>query len=120
MNLYCVRAAKLENAQAQYELGRLYDNGKEVLQDKEAALKLYTAAAEQGHADAPRELGWLYLKGKGVPRDLVRAYMWFDVAESFDDYNYAMFWVSKDMTPAEIKEAKKLARDWMKKHRIVK
>ncbi len=119
------RAAEQGLAEAQSELGRMYSHGWGVPQDNEAAVKWFTLAVQQGRADAPRGLGWLYLKGKGVPRDLVRAYMWFNVAESFDDYNYAMFWVSedeitKDMTPAEIKEAKKLARDWMKKYRSMK
>ncbi len=152
MNLYCVRAAKLGNAQAQYELGGLYDNGKEVLQDKEAALKLYTEAAEQGVVEAQYKLGWMYRDGEGVPQDYAAALKWFTHAagRGFNPAQHDLGWMycrglgvpqdlvrgamwlnitglsveccsfAKDMTPAEIKEAKKLADDWEKKYRSMK
>ncbi len=85
MNLYCVRAAELGNAQAQYELGRLYDNGKEVLQDEEAALKLYTAAAEQGHVEAHYSLGWMLIEEGGVLQDNEAALKWWTRAAELGD-----------------------------------
>ena len=99
---------------SQYFLGLFYEQGKDVPQDYAEALKWFRLAADQGLANAQFQLGLMYYAGRGVPQDLVRAHMWFnlstsqgyDVAEAFRDQ------VVEHMTPAQIAEAQKLARDW--------
>ncbi len=94
-----------------------YDRG-----DYAAALREWRPLAEQGHAMAQTFLGVMYSKGQGVPQDYVLAHMWFDLAawpgQSLRDL------VIKDreavaawMTPAQIAEAQRLAREWMEKRR---
>ena len=46
--------AKQGNADAQYNLGGMYDNGQGVPQDYKTAVKWWKLAAEQGDADAQR------------------------------------------------------------------
>jgi TPR repeat protein len=49
--------AKQGDADAQYSLGVMYNNGRGVLQDYEAAVKWYTLAAGQGKTNAQMNLG---------------------------------------------------------------
>ena len=49
--------AEQGDADAQYNLGRLYSNGNGVLQDYKTAAKWYTLSAEQGTAKAQFLLG---------------------------------------------------------------
>ena len=55
---------------------------------------------------------------KGVPQDYVKAHMWFNLASvgapatSRFDYVGYRDELAKKMTPAQIAEAQKLARDW--------
>ena len=56
----------------------------------------------------------MYAKGQGVPQDYVRAHMWFNIAAAQGDQDAVK---NKDraaalMTPAQIAEAQKLAREW--------
>jgi hypothetical protein len=47
--------AEQGNADAQFNLGVMYDNGEDVPQDHAEALKSYRRAAEEGNADAQSE-----------------------------------------------------------------
>ena len=51
------------DACAQFRLGRAYDNGNGVGQDKETAIRWYLQAAEQGYAKAQYNLGVSYCSG---------------------------------------------------------
>ena len=107
--------AEQGDAGAQLNLGFMYDNGYGVSQDYEEAVKWYLRAAEQGSDRAQYNLGLMYDVGYGVPQDFVRAHMWYDIAGvevaiSYRDY------VAREMTPAQIAEAQKLAREWKGKH----
>jgi TPR repeat protein len=97
----------------------MYDYGEGVLQDYVEAGKWYRLAAEQGHALAQGNLGALYGNGQGVPQEYVQAHMWFSLAASSlppgEDHVRAVQYrdlVAKRMTPAQIAEAQKLAREW--------
>jgi len=62
------------DAQAQFELGMIYDNGyfshgQGVLQNTTEAAKWYRLAADNGHATAQYNLGWMYYDGHGVKQD---------------------------------------------------
>ena len=110
------RAAAQGHTGGQFNLGLLYTNGEGVPQDYAEAVKWYRLAAEQGHDYAQLSLGKMYRRGQGVPQDNVQAYKWFDLAAS---RNVGAF-LNRDrlaakMTPAQIAEAQKLAREWKPK-----
>ncbi len=71
-------------------------------------------AAEQGHASAQYYLGLMYGEGQGVPQDYVQAHMWFNLAGAQGDKEAAKArdHVAGLMTPAQLAEAQRLAREW--------
>jgi len=71
------KAAEQGNAQAQYNLGDLYDHGRGVPQDYAQAAFWYRKAAEQGNAASQFMLGDLYRQGQGVPQDYSQAAFWY-------------------------------------------
>ena len=100
----------------------MYDNGQGVPQDYDEAAKWYRKAAEQGYATAQFNLGSAYGKGWGVPHDLVQAHMWLNLAASRyrPGTERAKAVKNRDivaekMTPAQIAEAQRLAREWKPK-----
>jgi len=71
------RLAEDGDAEAQFNLGVMYDDGEGVPQDYKEAFKWYTKSAEQGVAEAQHNLGWMYDKGEGVPQDQKEAVKWY-------------------------------------------
>ena len=72
------KAAEQGNADAQYNLGVMYDEGTGgVPKDHAEALKWFRKAAEQGHAQAQFDLVVPYAFGFGVPKDYAEAFKWF-------------------------------------------
>jgi uncharacterized protein len=71
-------------------------------------------AAEQGHSVAKLYLGVMYAEGRGVPQDYVRAYMWFSLSAAQGEQRAVktLEIAERRMTPAQISEAQKLARNW--------
>ncbi|MDB4748903.1 sel1 repeat family protein, partial [Akkermansiaceae bacterium] len=57
--------AEAGDADAQYNMGMMYDNGDEVPQDKDEAMKWMRKAAEKGNAKAQFRLSKMYAKGQG-------------------------------------------------------
>ena len=154
-----LQLAEQEHAEAQFDIGYLYDFGLGVPKDRKKSLKwyrrsakngsprglaylgsaysmgmggfpkdraqakkLFLLAAEQGHARAQSFLGGLYFSGNGIPKNKVQAYKWWALSEKHltsrkhrkfarEDLNQ----LKKKMTPAEIAEAEKLAREWKPK-----
>ncbi len=116
------KAAEQGNAGAQNNLGVMYRNGLGVPQDYAEAVGWWRKAAEQGDANAQYNLGLMYKNGLGVPQDEAQAYMWYNLAASRfppgDTRDIAVKTrddVAKMMTPAQISEAQKLAREWRPK-----
>ena len=99
-------------AEAQYHLGVMYYNGFGVEKDYVTAHKWWTLAAQQGHATAQANLGVMYEKGYGVEKDYVTAYKWWTLAAR-SDLRDAM---AQKMTPDQITEAERLAREWQARH----
>lgn len=64
------------DADAQFSLGLLYENGKGVNQDSAKAAAWYRKAADQGNASAQNKLGLMLYNGEGVERDLNAAFKW--------------------------------------------
>jgi TPR repeat protein len=109
--------AEQGSALAQAKLGVMYDEGKGVPQDYAAAASWYRKAAEQGDANAQVILGGKYALGEGVPEDYVIAHMWYNLAAAEGHKNAvkARDLVAAVMTPQQIAEAQKLAREWKPK-----
>jgi TPR repeat protein len=109
-------AAKQGDVDAQYNLGRMYDNGYGVPQDYKTAVKWFRLAVEQGYAVAQFSLAMMYDMGRGVIQDNVYAHMWANIATA---NAYSAEWyrdrLAKFMTPAQIAEAQKLARECVRK-----
>ena len=78
-------------------------------------------AAEQGHSAAQHMMGLMCYQGQRVPQDYVEAHMWLELAASRasgDDqkrYADARDLVAKKMTPQQIAEAQRRAREWKPK-----
>ena len=118
------KAAEQGFAGAQFNLGNMYKIPRGFSQDYAEALKWYRKAAEQGFAGAQNALGGMYLQGQGVPQDYVQAYMWSSLAASRHAPGFMRSFALKNreraaakMTPAQIAEAQRLAREWMEKRR---
>jgi TPR repeat protein len=84
------------------------------VQDYAECLLWFQRASDQGHADARFFLGVMYAKGDGAPQDSVRAHMWFrlSAAQGNQKAIKTLEVAERTMTPAQIAEAEKLARDW--------
>ena len=114
--------AKQGVADAQYNLGVMYVEGLGVPQNYAKAVGWWRKAAEQGHATAQYNLGVAYHNGEGVPQNYAQAHMWHNLAasrfppgEDSDKVVKNRDHVAKRMTPAQISEAEKLAREWQPK-----
>jgi uncharacterized protein len=82
--------------------------------DYATALRLIRPLAEQGDATAQYNLGVFYDNGLDVPQDQVSAYMWFSLSAAQGKEGAATFrdLIARLMTPEQIAEAQKLAREW--------
>ncbi|RME68585.1 MAG: sel1 repeat family protein [Alphaproteobacteria bacterium] len=76
------------------------------------------AEAQKGKADAYYDLGLVYATGQGVDRDLIEAHKWFNLAaarglrRAIADREE----LARDMSPVEIAEAQRQARQWLQAH----
>jgi len=101
------------DADAQHLLGIMYRYGFGVIQDYVEAVKWYRKAADQGHDFAQWKLGNMYSESKGVPQDYVQAHMWYNLAATGLQFSgESRDHLAEKMTPAQIAEAHKLAREW--------
>jgi TPR repeat protein len=77
----CTIAASQGDRQSQYTLGRIYEKGKGVPRDLDAAVKWYRHAAEAGHPDSQYRLAVAYAYGLGgLMKDDARAAQWLERA----------------------------------------
>ena len=119
--------AEQGNAAAQVGLGVMYDNGQGVTQDFVEAAKWYRLAAEQGDSTAQNDLGVMYVEGRGVTQDFVQAHVWYNIAATRmppgEDRDMAVKNrdnIVKFMTPAQVAEAQRRAREWRPKQLLFK
>ena len=114
------KAAEQGDAGAQFSLGNIYYRGQGVPQDYAEAARWVRKAADQGNASGQLSLGHIYRYGEGVPQDYVEAHKWLNLAASratgkekeIADFREA---VAKLMTPQQIAEAQRRAREWKPK-----
>ena len=109
--------AEQGDARAQYYLGLLYENGDGVPQDYEKVREWYEKSAAQGEANAQFYLGLMSAFGRGGPLDLAQAHMWYSLAAGNGHVGATVYRndLAKQMTPAQIAEAQKRAREWKPK-----
>jgi TPR repeat protein len=109
------KAAEQGDAFAQERLGYQYANGLGVTQDYAAAASWYRKAAGQGQTNAQASLGFQYANGLGVPKDYVTAHMWFSLASASGNRDAVRDRdkIAAMMTPEQIAEAQKFAREWL-------
>ena len=110
-------AANQGDADAQYNLGLMYARSRGVPLDYAEAMQWFQKAAAQDNATAQFSLGAMYANGQGVPRDHVRAQMWLNLAAA-RGYQEAIKYrdiIAQRMTPGQLAEAEKLAREWKPK-----
>ena len=121
-------AADAGDAEAQYRLATLLygpeARARDIPQDREAAIELFRSAAAKGNAKAMYALGTIY-QGKisreeltGV--DYVMAHMWYNLAaarlapgaERDQAVKDRDFLAQYRLTPEQLAEAQRLAREW--------
>ena len=95
------------NANAQNNLGAMYENGQGIAADMKEAARWYRRAAEQAHTDAQMNLGRLYMTGQGVVEDPIRAHMWLSI--STERSMGGMLWGGLDALAARDAIAAKLS-----------
>lgn len=111
------KAAEQNFPQAQYALGKCYFEGNGVTKDIPEGVTWTRKAAEAGLAEAENSYGMCYAKGKGVPQDYLQAYKWFNLAcaqggEHNIDARMNLSMAERAMTPEQIAQSQKLAREF--------
>ena len=76
------------------------------------------ASANGASAEALFHLGMMYCIGRDVDQDYVSAHKWFNIAAlrgnaAAKEYRCE---ISREMTAAQIAEAQRQARDWIRSH----
>lgn len=87
------REANAGNAEAQYQLGRMYDTGDKLERDRQKAVTWFTSAANQGHAESQYRLAIAYLYGIAVSKNVSLGESWLTKAAN---QNHS---VAKEMLP---------------------
>ena len=87
-------------------------------QDYGKAARWYRLAAEQGFPAAQANLGHQYQVGQGVPKNYIQALMWYKLAVELGqkDAEIERDLLARLMTPEQIAEAQRLAREWLAQH----
>ncbi len=69
--------AEQGDAEAQYQMGGCYEDGRGVAKNLAEAVKWYTLAAEARYAPAQDALGTCHLHGRGLPQNAVAGVSWY-------------------------------------------
>jgi TPR repeat protein len=83
-----------------------------------SVLQMAGGAENPVSADAMFELGMMYSSGREAPTDLVTAHKWFNLAamKGHADATRLRREIAAEMLDAEIGQAQRAARDWLKAH----
>lgn len=98
-------AAANGSADAQQELGRIYENS--IPPNHQLAFTWYKKAAMNGRSDAAYRIGHYFHEGITVPKDVVAAWAWYSLggvpySRSTDD----MYSIEKELSLEDLKKAK--------------
>jgi hypothetical protein len=64
----------------QFQVGEMYEQGKDVPRNDSLAFKWYKRSAEKGYTEAQYKVALMYRIGKGTPKSLYQAARWFQAA----------------------------------------
>ncbi len=96
-------AAEKGNAECQYNLALMYEQGMGIAKDEKEAVVWYKKSAEQGNSNAQFNLGVLYENGRGTKVDFAQANQWYRKAAVQGDAlaigNLGMLYVRGDGVP---------------------
>ena len=108
--------AEKGDADAQYQVGVMYRDGKTVNADLKQAFRHFKKSADQGHVMAQYELGVLH--GKGAKRDGIAAFTWLNIAGANGSRMAAeaLGKFPERLTNDQISKADALAREMIKKN----
>ena len=108
------KAVAQGHAGAQVNLGTLYLRGEGAPQSNQMALFWFSRAAGQENALAFAKLGLMYSQGRGVLQDFIQAHMWYNLSAAYGEGRSAEARdaLARQMTPAQVAEAQRLAREW--------
>ena len=87
-------------------------------QDDSRAVAWARKTAEQGDSAAQFTLSGMYYFGQGVKKDDVKAYMWANLAaaQGLEEAVNILDLLLKELTPSQIEEGQRLAREWLAAH----
>lgn len=115
-------AAAQNYVPALYGIGSMHEDGAGVPRNDVESIKWFRAAANHDYPDtdfnyranAQLKIGRKYAEGRSVPEDNVQAYMWLSLAAEQKAVGAAIFRddVARRLSPAQLAEAQKLAREW--------
>ncbi len=110
-------AAQLGNPVGEFRVGMMYQKGEGAPQDYAEASMWFRKSAEKGFEEAQLNLGAMCAKGQGVPLDYIQAHMWLSLAaaKGSADAQKELNSLAGRMSPSDIDEAQRLARDWKPK-----
>lgn len=113
------KAAEQGHAGAQVNLGTLYFQGQGAPESEQMALVWFRRAADQKDPLAFAKLGLMYAQGRGVPQDFIQAHMWYNLSAAHGEKRALELrdTLAKRMTPAQVAEAQRLAREWTPKQK---
>ena len=97
------QAADQGDAEAQVDLGSMYDEGDDwmgIAEDHDQAVHWYRLAADQGDTWAQYNLGLMYDEGRGVPQDDAQAVSWMRQAAEQGDKD-ALDWLDLMLSPVD-------------------
>jgi len=72
--------AEAGDAEAQYDIGSMYEKGNGVAKDSAKAFEWYLKSAKQGYDKGAYEVGHSYLRGVGVEQNYDKALKWLNAA----------------------------------------
>lgn len=72
-----LKKAQAGNAEIQFYVARIYDDGKKVPRDFAKALEWYKKSAHNNYEEAQFTMGYFYCRGIGVKKDSKKANDWF-------------------------------------------
>lgn len=78
--MFAYAASYFGDADAQYQLGRMYFDGKGGVRDVRQAARWLALSAGKGQPQAQALLGTMLFRGEGVPRQAARGLMWLTLA----------------------------------------
>lgn len=100
--------ANTGNAEAQFLLALMFENGRGVTQNDREAFQWYKKAADQGLAAAQNNLAHLYRQGKGVKQDLKEAVRWYrraaEAGHDIAQYNLGVRYMKGEGIEQNLKE----------------